>query len=317
MKKKSMDPAPLTQDFYQKTLKAPIALSGVALHSGKAATVRLSPAPIHKGVLFRRSDVPGNATFSAHHRNVMGTQMATTLGRSRTESISTVEHLMAALYGLGIDNVLVEVDGPELPILDGSSLPYVEAILEVGVESQRASRTVVRLRKKVEVKIGEKWAVAEPSEDFSIMGSIDWDHPCIGFQSFHYVDGRNAFSELAGARTFGFLKEVDHLKKLGLALGGSLENAVVLDEERILNPEGLRFADEFARHKVLDAIGDLALSGVRLTGRFRLHRAGHDLHAKLLSEIFRFEENYEILDASRSVEQEQGVPMLQTAKVAV
>ncbi|OFZ76108.1 MAG: UDP-3-O-[3-hydroxymyristoyl] N-acetylglucosamine deacetylase, partial [Bdellovibrionales bacterium RIFOXYD1_FULL_44_7] len=176
-----------------------------------------------------------------------------------------------------------------------SATRFCEAILEVGLESQLRSRSFLALRKRVEVKMGDKWGIAEPASRFEIHASIKWDHPAIGYQEFHYIEGKTKFAEVASARTFGFLKDVEALKKIGLCRGGSLGNAVVLDDHLVLNPEGLRFEDEFVRHKVLDAVGDFKLSGFQMLGYFRLHRAGHDLHTQLVAEIMKSADNYEII----------------------
>jgi UDP-3-O-[3-hydroxymyristoyl] N-acetylglucosamine deacetylase len=293
---------------YQKTLKTEVTLNGIGLHSGQPATVVLKPAKPNQGIVFVRSDMEGQPRIPAHFKNVINTQMATTLGRGQI-SISTVEHLLAALQGAGIDNLLVEVSGPEIPIMDGSSEPFVAAILSAGIQSQHQMKSFVILRKKVEVKIAERWAVAEPSSGLEVHASIDFDHPSIGYQVYHYIEGKTKFSELASARTFGFLKEVEMLKRMGLARGGSLENAVVVDEANVLNPGGLRFPDEFARHKVLDALGDLKLAGLPLRASIRLHRAGHDLHGQLLAAIFKDSSNYQIVDANYRDDEAESAPL--------
>jgi UDP-3-O-[3-hydroxymyristoyl] N-acetylglucosamine deacetylase len=290
--------------IHQRTIKKAVTLTGIGLHSGKEARITLRPAPANKGIFFSRQDLPSALPVEAHFKNVINTQMATTLGKGQV-TVATVEHLMAALHGFGIDNLYIEVSGPEVPILDGSSAPFCRAILDVGVENQPVPRTYLAIKKRVEVKLAEKWAVAEPSMRFEVHGSIDWDHPSIGFQEFHYIEGKTDFSEIASARTFGFLKDVEALKKQGLALGGSLDNAVVLDQSLVMNPDGLRYADEFVRHKVLDALGDFKLAGISIHGHFKLHRAGHDLHRLILAEVFKDPSNYEIVEglpemASRS-----------------
>ncbi len=279
---------------FQRTLKTKIEINGVGLHSGRTIQLVLHPAGENSGVRFRRSDLPASAEIPAFVGNVVSTQMATVLGHGDVR-VSTVEHLMAALAGLGIDNLLVEVSGPEIPILDGSALPFVRAIQEAGIVRQMSRRKKLVLRKKVQVKIQEKWATVEPSSKLEIHGSIEWDHPSIGYQEYHYVEGKEAFENIALARTFGFMKDVEALQKMGLAKGGSFANAVVLDHALVLNPEGLRTPDEFVRHKVLDALGDFMLSGFAIQGYFRLHRAGHDVHRLLLAEIFKNPDNYEIV----------------------
>ncbi len=281
---------------FQRTIRDTISLEGIGLHSGKTVQLRIKPARPGHGVTFVRADLEGAPEISAHYKNVVDTRMATTLGRGKV-TISTVEHLMAALQGLGIDNVIVEVNAPEIPILDGSSKAFVEAIEKVGIQTQLQTRPLLAIRRRVEVKVAEKWAVAEPSSKFEIQASVDFDHPAIGFQQFHYIEGQTEFSSLADARTFGFLHEVEALKRMGLARGGSLENAVVMDSGRVLNPEGLRHPDEFVRHKVLDALGDFKLAGIPMQGHFRLHRAGHELHSMLVQAILKDDLNYEIIDS--------------------
>ncbi|MFZ9594531.1 MAG: UDP-3-O-acyl-N-acetylglucosamine deacetylase [Bdellovibrionia bacterium] len=278
----------------QQTVRSEVSVSGIGLHTGKSTRLTFKPAEAGGGITFIRVDLKGAPRIAAHHQNIVHTQMATTLGQGSV-TISTVEHVLAALHGLGIDNVDIEVDGPEIPIMDGSAIAFYEALEAVGVNSQGVTRPVLALRKKVEVKMDQKWAVAEPASRLEIHGSIDWDHPSIGYQEFHYESGKTSFHELARARTFGFLRDVEALRKQGLARGGSLENAVVLDHALVLNPEGLRFSDEFVRHKVLDALGDFKLAGFSLHAYIRLHRAGHDLHSQLLTEIFKDPDQYEII----------------------
>lgn len=279
----------------QLTIRRSVFIQGVGVHSGKLTQLTLKPAPAYRGIVFVRTDLEGAPEIPAHYKNVVNTKMATTLGKGKA-TISTVEHVLAALYGMGVDNAYIEVDGPEVPIMDGSSAPFCEAIESAGIEVQPHSRAFLAIRKKVELKLGEKWAVVEPASRLEIFGSIDWDHPSIGYQELHYREGKTSFLELAGARTFGFLKEVDALKKMGLARGGSLENAVVLDHALVLNPEGLRYPDEFVRHKVLDALGDFKLAGLPLRAFIRLHRGGHDLHCQLLNEIFKNPDHFEIVE---------------------
>ena len=279
----------------QRTLRAPVSVSGVGIHSGKPAHLTLKPASVNSGIRFVRVDLAGAPHVNADFRFVIDTRMATTLGRGSV-TVSTVEHLMAALAGMGVDNVTIQVSGSEVPIMDGSSAPFAEAIARVGTIEQSGTRTVLAIRRRVEVRSGEKLAFVEPSSALEIHGSIEWDHPMIGKQEFHYIQGETDFLSISNARTFGFLKEVEALQKRGLALGGSLENAIVLDGERVLNPHGLRGPDEFVRHKVLDALGDLKLAGVEIQGYFRLHRAGHDMHSQLLNEIFKDPRNYEWIE---------------------
>lgn len=287
----------------QKTLRSPVKIKGIGLHSGKDITVKISPAAVGEGITFIRTDLDGELPrIRAGYEHVVDTRMATTLGNGKCQ-IATVEHLMAAFHGMGVDNAVVEVSGPELPIMDGSSFVFCEAIETAGTQYQRKGRPVLAIKRNVELKQGDKWALAEPSPFFEVHASIEWNHSLIGFQEFHYYEGKTSFMEVAGARTFGFVKEIEQLKRLGLARGGSLENAVVLDESRVLNPGGLRYADEFVRHKLLDAIGDFALGGYVLQGRFRLHRPGHDLHFKLLQAILEDSRNYDIVPAMAVAEE--------------
>ena len=282
---------------YQQTLKSSISLTGVGLHSGAPVIVTVRPARPNHGISFVRVDLEGFPQISGSYKNVSNTQLATTVGHGRI-TVSTVEHLLAALQGMGVDNAIVEVNGPELPILDGSAAPYCEAMMTVGVEMQTAFRPYLAIRKRVEVYDGDKWAVAEPSTQLEVHATISWAHPVIGNQEFHYQEGKTDFAELASARTFGFLKDVEALKKMGLARGASLDNAIGLDDTGVLNPDGLRFKNEFVRHKVLDALGDFLLAGIPIQGYIRLHKAGHDLHNQLLTAIFKNPDNYEIVEAS-------------------
>jgi UDP-3-O-[3-hydroxymyristoyl] N-acetylglucosamine deacetylase len=287
---------------YQTTLKFPILLSGIGVHSGKAATVLIEPAPAYHGVIFERTDVKPRLELTGHFFHVTNTQMATTLGSGRSR-ISTVEHLLSGLKMMGVDNAIVKVNGPEIPVLDGSAFEYCEAIERAGIEVLEEEREWIKILKTVEVPLsGGKIARVSPSETFQIHCDISWDHPRIGHQKFVYQEGITPWREVALARTFGFLKDVEALRKMGLALGGSLDNAVVLDPKDILNPEGLRYQDEFVRHKVLDAIGDLSLCGYHIKGNFEFVKAGHDVHVRLLHEIFRDEEHFLIISKRKTYE---------------
>ncbi|MDR3607730.1 MAG: UDP-3-O-acyl-N-acetylglucosamine deacetylase [Oligoflexia bacterium] len=283
---------------HQQTLKSSVSLKGIGLHTGKIVNLVIHPARPNVGIHFVRTDLPGRPEIAALYRNVVCTRLATTLGRGDVK-ISTVEHLLAAFQGLGIDNAIVEVDGPELPILDGSSAPFVEAIDSIGVFGQAVVRPVLALRRKVELKVGEKWAVAEPSSRLEVHGSFEWDHPAIGYQEFYFREGQTDFREIAAARTFCMLRDVENMKKVGLALGGSLDNAVVMDESGVLNPGGLRYPNELARHKVLDALGDFKLAGIGMRAFIRMHRSGHELHGQLVEAIFKDPNNYEIIGGVR------------------
>jgi len=288
--------------IFQRTIKEPVSLTGVGLHSGKDVHLTIRPGRPGRGIVLVRTDLEDAPEITAHYENVVSTQMATTLGKGQA-TVSTVEHLLAAFHGTGVDNAIVEVDGPEVPVMDGSAAAFCEAVLQVGVESQLQSKSFLAIRKRVEVTVGEKWAVVEPASRFEVSASIKWDHPSIGYQEYSYTEAKTKFAEVAGARTFGFLKDLDVLKKMGLACGGSLDNAVVLDDSQVLNAEGLRFEDEFVRHKVLDAIGDLKLAGHPILGHFQFHRAGHEIHRQLLNAIFQDASNYELIDMTPMREQ--------------
>lgn len=243
----------------------------------------LHPARLDTGIVFARSDVPRGLEIPAHADQVGSTQLATTLGHNGS-GVGTVEHLLAALYGLGIDNARIELDGPEVPVMDGSAAPFVFLIRAAGIFEQRGPRRILRVRRPVEVRDGERMARIEPGRGFRISYQIDFQHPAIGRQSLPALElAESTFErELCRARTFGFLHEVQALWRAGLGRGGSLDNTIVLDDRRVLNPEGLRMPDEFVRHKALDLLGDLALLGRPLEGHVRVVRGGHALHQRLM-----------------------------------
>jgi len=268
----------------QRTLKSLIRASGVGLHTGQKVRIALRPAPPDAGIVFRRIDLPSPVDIPARAEFVGETKLCSGLVRDDVK-IYTVEHLMSALSGLGIDNAYVDLDAPELPIMDGSASPFALLLQQAGIEEQAAPKRFLRVKKTVEVKEGDKWARLEPYAGFRLSFSIDFRHPVIerSTQSVTVDFAETSYlKEIARARTFGFMHEVEDLKDSGLALGGGLENAVVLDEQGVLNSEGLRFADEFIRHKLLDAIGDLYLAGRPLLGAFTAHKSGHALNNKLV-----------------------------------
>lgn len=268
----------------QKTIRQPVSISGIGLHSGKRVTLTLHPARANTGIRFVRSDLESSVEIQANVRNVTATTLATTIATGDAK-VSTVEHLMSALWAMGIDNALCSVDGAEVPILDGSAVPFAQLIKKAGTKNQRAARRFLVAHKTIELRSGDKWAILRPSREFKIRYSIDFPHPVIGKQNFEFDSGTDFLKEIAPCRTFGFLKDVERMQAMGLALGGSLQNAVVLDETKALNPDGLRFADEFVRHKVLDAIGDFSLIGYPILAEIELHRAGHELQTRLVHEL--------------------------------
>lgn len=284
----------------QTTLKRKVSLKGVGLHSGELVRCVICPAPANTGIVFVRTDLKRAPQIAADISKVVRTDMSTTLGNADGVIVATVEHLMAALYGMGITNAVVEVDGPEIPIMDGSSREFAEAFADAGIRTFSTAYKVLRLRKSVAVHAGDKHVIAKPSSKLQIKGKISFKHQVIGEQVYQFKNGKSFREEIAAARTFGFLREVEYLHKKGLARGGSLENAVVLDERKVLNPEGLRFNDEFVRHKVLDALGDFALLGLGLLADVEIFKAGHELHTGFIKKILEDVSNYEIVEIKPS-----------------
>lgn len=298
----------------QRTLKSLIGASGVGLHTGQKVKMTLRPAPPDTGIVFRRIDLASPIDVPARAELVGDTRMASCLVRDGVR-VSTVEHLMSALSGLGVDNAYVDLDAPELPIMDGSASPFVLLIQQAGIEEQAAPKRFLRVMRRVEVRNGDKWARLEPYDGFKLSFSIDFRHPVIerSTQSVSVDFAETSYlKEIARARTFGFMHEVEELRESGLALGGGLDNAVVLDEHRVLNAEGLRFADEFIRHKLLDAIGDLYLLGKPLLGAFSAHKSGHALHNRLLRALLADQTAFESVTFERAEEAPAGVIRLLT-----
>lgn len=290
-------PVPPQYTLYrqQHTLAAEVILSGVGVHSGEAAEIRIAPAPVDHGIVFLRSDLKEQNLILAHFANVSATQLCTVMQNDAGTSISTVEHVMAALRGLGIDNALISVSGSEVPILDGSAAPFITAIDAVGIVEQTAPRRVLRILREVKVGDDKAFASIGPAEHSEFEFQIDYPGTAIGTQKYavRLING-NFRHDIAAARTFGLRSDVDQLRAMGFARGGSLENAIVVDGDEILNQDGLRFDDEFVRHKVLDAIGDLYLAGAPIMGRYHGHRAGHKLNNELLRAVFADPQNYAI-----------------------
>lgn len=272
----------------QRTLKAPINCTGIGLHSGSRVRMTLRPAPVDTGIVFVRTDLPADrALIPARWDRVSDTRLCTVVSNEAGAAVGTVEHLMAALRAAEIDNLFVELDAPEVPVMDGSSAPFVFLIECAGAVAQSAPRRVVRVLKEVRVEDGDKWAVLSPSALPSFHVEIDFASAAIRRQQGSLILADGAFkAEISRARTFGFLHEVEAMRKAGLARGGSLDNAVVISGDRIMNEGGLRYTDEFVRHKILDAVGDLYMAGHQIVGRFQALRPGHALNNRLLHALF-------------------------------
>ena len=271
----------------QRTLRHAIRAKGIGLHSGRPIRMRMGPSAVNSGIVFRRVDLPGAPAVPALARCVVDTRLCTTLGTG-TARIGTVEHLLAAFSGLGIDNAEIEIDGPEVPIMDGSASPFVFLAQSAGVIEQPAAKEFVRIARPVEVRRGDAWARLTPYSGFKVDVSISFDHPLIPptRSSLSLDFGQMSFTHALGrARTFGFLRDIEALMANGMALGGTLDNALLLDEYRVLNEDGLRYPDEFVRHKALDAVGDLFLFGRNFIGAFEAHKPGHALNHALLRAV--------------------------------
>ncbi|MDZ4677152.1 MAG: UDP-3-O-acyl-N-acetylglucosamine deacetylase [Oligoflexia bacterium] len=291
---------------YQKTIQKAVSVEGIGLHSGTRAHISFKPAPENTGIYFVRKDISGLPALRAQSRNVRATQMATVLG-SELFAISTVEHCMSAIAALQIDNLFIELDGPELPIGDGSANCYFRALQEAAIVEQGALRKYYYVTQPIYFSQGDKYAYALPHNGYRLSCVIDFPHQKIGRQRIELDVNEHTFSrELSTARTFGFLKDVEALKKKGLALGGSLDNAVVLDERDVLNPDGLRYSDEFVRHKAMDAIGDLLMVGSPILGHIVLHKAGHDVMHGFVQKLLSAIDSYRIIELSSPLSYSSG-----------
>jgi UDP-3-O-[3-hydroxymyristoyl] N-acetylglucosamine deacetylase len=284
----------------QTTLRDRVTLKGIGVHSGAPVQIILHPYEANSGICFLRTGLAGGRErlIDARVTSVSNTDLCTVIGEAGGATVSTVEHLMAALVGMGVDNVLVEIDGPEVPILDGSSAVFADAIEQVGLASHNAARKVVKVLKPVRIENGRCWAELSPRDrGFRMDVEIDFDTPLIGRQRRALELSPGTFRrELSRARTFGFMRDVERLWKMNLALGASLDNTVALGEDRIINPEGLRYPDEFVRHKMLDAVGDLALAGASLQGVYRAYCPGHKLNFLMLQALFADRSAYAIVE---------------------
>ncbi|MCX7084697.1 MAG: UDP-3-O-acyl-N-acetylglucosamine deacetylase [Methylococcales bacterium] len=281
----------------QRTLKNTIRATGVGLHTGEKVYLTIQPAEANSGIIFRRVDLAEPVTIKATPKNVGETVLSTTLV-SGDVKISTIEHLLSAFAGLGIDNAIIDVSAAEVPIMDGSAGPFVFLLQSAGVEEQDCPKQYIRIKRPIKVEEGDKWAAFEPFDGFKVTFTIDFEHPAfedhlktatMDFSSTTFV------KEVSRARTFGFMKDIDMLRENNLALGGSLDNAIVVDEDKVLNEDGLRCADEFVKHKILDAIGDLYLLGHSLIGQFTGYKSGHGLNNKLLRALLEDTEAWEMV----------------------
>ena len=280
----------------QCTLAKPVLFSGIGLHSGLRITTMLRPAESGNGIVFHQKINDRTVSIRASAENVVDTRLATVLGKGEAR-ISTVEHLLATLYAFGIDNLHIDIDGPEVPIMDGSASPFAEILRKTGIKRLNSSRKYLAIRKPLTLIEGEKRLTIIPSRFFRVTSDIAFDHPCISLQHHATKVTPESFSkEIAPARTFGFLKEYEYLKANNLAKGGSLENAIVIGEDRILNPGGLRFAEEFVRHKTLDAIGDFSLLGYPVMGHVKAYKAGHQINHQMVTHILNSPECWKLVE---------------------
>lgn len=288
--------------LFQTTILNTVSCSGIGLHTGAHCHLEIRPAGPDQGIVFIRKDLPKQARIRAHIDNVVDATLATTLGGDGGK-VSTVEHLMAAFAGLGIDNAEVELDAPEVPIMDGSSEPFNNLLKKAGIRAQNKVKKFVIIKRPVTVTDDDRQATLLPSRDFKISYTIDFKHPLISNQYYLIqISNGNFEREICSARTFGFLKEYEMLKARGFARGGSLDNAVVIDESRVINEGGLRFSDEFVRHKILDSIGDLWLVGAQVIGHFIGYKSGHTLNHKLIRKLLAHEDWWELLELSNEEE---------------
>jgi UDP-3-O-[3-hydroxymyristoyl] N-acetylglucosamine deacetylase len=282
-------------DYLQRTLRDEVTCTGIGLHTGEKVSMSLRPAPADTGIRFVRTDVKGHPMAEARFHNVSDTTLATTISVNGCK-VSTIEHLMAAFFGLGIDNAVVKLEGPEVPIMDGSAAPFVFLIKSAGIKEQKEPKRFIVIKKAFRVDDGNRSVAIYPSKELKISYMIDFEHPLLRNQEYELdFSGRGFVREISGARTFGFLKDVQTLQENGFARGGSLDNAVVIDEFRIINEDGLRFRDEFVRHKILDFIGDISIVGAPIIGHFRVKKSGHFLNQQMLRSLIQSEKYWKML----------------------
>ncbi|WDP92141.1 MAG: UDP-3-O-acyl-N-acetylglucosamine deacetylase [Desulfobacter sp.] len=291
----------MTEFYNQRTIATNVALSGTGVHSGKKNNLTIKPARENHGIKFRRVDQPGTQDIPALFKLVVDTSLATVLGTSDGTIVSTIEHLMASFAGLGIDNALVEMDDYEMPIMDGSAWEFTQALSAAGIVEQSLPKHFIIIKKPIEVTDGDKFVKILPEPCFKISCSIDFDHPLIGFQELVFDRAKNNFeAEISRARTFGFIKDIEMLKRFSLGKGGSLDNAIIIDNDKILNEGGLRYRDEFVRHKILDSLGDFSLLGMPIQGHIITHKSGHTLNHLFIKKFLDEKEAWETGPAKRS-----------------
>jgi UDP-3-O-[3-hydroxymyristoyl] N-acetylglucosamine deacetylase len=298
-------------DYRQRTLKDEVTCTGMGLHSGQTVSLTIRPSPPETGIRFTRNDILGHPVIKAHYENVVDTNLSTTIGLNGFR-VSTIEHLMAAFFGLGIDNARVIVNGPEIPIMDGSAAPFVFLIKSAGIREQKNPKRFIVMKKPFEVREGGRLVAVHPSDELKITYSIGFNHPLIRTQKYQlHFSGKDFVEEISRARTFGFLRDIQTLRENGLAMGGSLDNAIVIDDFRVLNEDGLRYKDEFVRHKILDFIGDLAVLGCPVIGHFVIQKSGHLMNHQALQKLMANREHWIDLaykDPSKYVENSVRIP---------
>lgn len=297
----------------QRTIKETVSATGIGLHSGSKVTVTFRPAPADTGIIYTRTDLNPHVSIKCEPEAVRDTQLCTALVNLDGVRISTVEHLTAALSAMGIDNLFIDVNAPELPVMDGSAQPFIYLLESTGIQELPSPKKFMHVVKKVRVEDGDKWAEITPSDGFSLDLTIDFNHPAMDreLQHFHLdFSGKSFVKELARARTFCFMRDVEYMHAHNLALGGSLENAVVLDDYRVINPEGLRYPNEFVKHKMLDAVGDLYMNGHSILGSFKAYKTGHKLNNMLLRAVLANASNYELIAIEGRTEQQSAINFL-------
>jgi UDP-3-O-[3-hydroxymyristoyl] N-acetylglucosamine deacetylase len=271
--------------FRQRTLHEMVSCTGIGLHSGEKVHMTIKPAPADTGIRFIRKDLAGQCEIAAKHDSVINTTLCTVIGNNGNH-VSTIEHLMGAFFGFGIDNAIIDIDGPEVPIMDGSAAPFIFLLKSAGIKEQKKSKEFIVVKKPLSIREGNKSITVKPSKELKISFTIDFHHPLISNQQYNFTfSGRSFIDEISRARTFGFLKDIEMLRKAGLAKGGSLDNAIVIDDFRVINEDGLRYNNEFVRHKILDFMGDISVMGSPIIGHFIVDKSGHSLNHAMLKEL--------------------------------